>query len=273
MRRRRRTVGPGDPAPRLRPFGTWVTRRTGTAMAGPSRRHRHAARTGRPDWPVREPLRLVADGAAAGTVSRLLDRMRASAFQGRQLGEAFGAWKRMIDGDGLIAIGLAGSMASAGLWPLIVWLVERGYVDLVVSTSANATEDLLEQRGVRLLQVDPDHVDDEALRRQGFYRFYDHVVSAAEYDAMEDFTSGFFEHLADTWPRPTITGVRFMRELGRWLDGRGSAALSRPRASATACRSSCRRRRTVRSPRAIARPGGRGPSSTSSATTRSRWTS
>ena len=66
--------------------------------------------------------------------------MRASAFQGRRLGEAFPTWKRMIDGGGLIAIGLAGSMASAGLWPLIVWLVERGYVDLVVSTAANVTE-------------------------------------------------------------------------------------------------------------------------------------
>ena len=33
----------------------------------------------------------------------------------------------MIDGDGLIAVGLAGSMASAGLWPLfVVWLVRSG---------------------------------------------------------------------------------------------------------------------------------------------------
>jgi deoxyhypusine synthase len=163
----------------------------------------------------------VTDGAAPGTVGLLLERMRASAFQGRRLGEAFAAWKRMIDGEGLIAIGLAGSMASAGLWPLVVWLVERGYVDVVVSTSANATEDLLEQRGTRFHQVDADRADDETLRRQGFYRFYDHVVSAAEYDAMEDFISGFFEHLETGWPGPTISGVEFMRELGRWLDGQG----------------------------------------------------
>src|SRR5262245_15850856 len=217
---RRKRVGRGDRVPGLR-----GARQPGDAVAGDG--------DGRPltlparspclarDWPPREPLRLVEVDGAAGTVSRLLDRMSASAFQGRRLGEAFGAWKRMIDGEGLIAIGLAGSMASAGLWPLIVWLVERGYVDLVVSTSANATEDLLEQRGVRLLRVDADRADDETLRRQGFYRFYDHVVSTAEYDAMEDFTSGFFEHLEGAWRRPTISGVGFMRELGRWLDGQG----------------------------------------------------
>ena len=173
---------------------------------------------------IRAPFRLVTetgDGEPGGTVSRLLSRMRASAFQGRKLGEAFEVWTRLIDGGSLICAGLAGSMSSAGLWPLVAWLVERGYVDLVVSTPANVTEDMLEQRGARFYQVDPDHVDDAELWRRGFYRFYDHVVAAAEYDRMEDFTAEFFEHLAAAWPRPAIPGVRFMHELGRWLDARG----------------------------------------------------
>jgi deoxyhypusine synthase len=172
-------------------------------------------------WPLRAPLELVADATGGGTVARLLGRMRESAFQGRQLGEAFATWQRLIEGDCLIALGLAGSMASAGLGPLVTWLVERGYVDVIASTSANATEDILEQRGVPIYRVDADHADDEALRREGFYRFYDHVVRTVDYDAMEDFTRGFFEHLAATWPRPTISGVGFTRELGRWLDAQG----------------------------------------------------
>ena len=154
-------------------------------------------------------------------MARLLGQLRRSAFQGRKLGEAFETWTRMIEGECLIALGLAGSLASAGLGPLVAWLVERGYADLVVSTSANATEDLLELRGARVLQVDPDHVDDAELRERGYYRFYDHVVSAADYDRMEDFTAGFFEHLAKSWPSPSIAGVAFMRELGRWLAAEG----------------------------------------------------
>jgi deoxyhypusine synthase len=147
--------------------------------------------------------------------------MRDSAFQGRKLGEAFEAWKRMIDGESLICVGLAGSLASAGMWPLVTWLVERGYVDLVASTAANVTEDLLELRGVTFHRVDPEHVDDRELWERGLYRFYDHVVSAAEYDKMEDFTAEFFDHLAERWTAPTIPGVRFMREYGLWLDGQG----------------------------------------------------
>jgi deoxyhypusine synthase len=171
-------------------------------------------------------MRLVADGedgARGQTVSRLLGRMRHSAFQGRKLGEAFEVWQRMIDGDGLICLGLAGSLASAGLAPLVAWLVERGYVDVIASTSANITEDLLEPRGARFFQVEPEHVDDAGLWERGFYRFYDHVIGAAEYDAMEDFTRGFFEDLAARCPAPAVPGVRFMHEFGRWLDGHGLA--------------------------------------------------
>jgi deoxyhypusine synthase len=164
------------------------------------------------------------DGGRGQTVSRLLGRMRQSAFQGRKLGEAFEVWQRMIDGEGLICLGLAGSLASAGLGPLIAWLVERGYVDVVASTSANITEDLLEARGARFFQVDPEHVDDAALWDHGLYRFYDHVVGAADYDAMEDFTRGFFEELAGRWPGPAISGARFMHEFGRWLEGHGLGA-------------------------------------------------
>lgn len=169
--------------------------------------------------PLRLPMHIIDD--AGGSVARLLTRLRRSAFQGRKLGEAFETWTRMIDGPSLICIGLAGSLASAGLAPLVTWLVERGYVDVVASTSANVTEDLLEPRGARFFQVDPDHVDDAALWRQGFYRFYDHVVSARDYDAMEDFTAGFFEHLAGAAREPTISGVRAMREYGRWLEAEG----------------------------------------------------
>jgi deoxyhypusine synthase len=173
---------------------------------------------------ARAPMGLIAgdpDGGRGHTVSGLLGRMRHSAFQGRKLGEAFEVWQRMIDGDGLICLGLAGSLASAGLAPLIAWLAERGYVDLIASTSANVTEDLLEPRGARFFQVEPEHVDDAELWREGLYRFYDHVVGAADYDAMEDFTRGFFEALAARWPAPSLPGVRFMHEFGRWLDGEG----------------------------------------------------
>ena len=167
------------------------------------------------------PRREALSVKAGASVDALLTRMSRSAFQGRKLGEAFETWKWMIDGESLICLGLAGSLASAGLWPLVTWLVARGYVDVVVSTSANVTEDLLEHRGVAFYQLEPERADDARLWRDGYYRFYDHVVAKDEYDAMEDFTRGFFDDLAERWAEPTIAGVVFMREFGRWLESQG----------------------------------------------------
>src|SRR2546426_226974 len=143
---------------------------------------------------VREPMTVTEDGGR-GSVLSLLGRMGKSAFQGRKLGEAFEAWKSMIEGDSLICLGYAASMSSAGMWPLITWLVERGYVDVLASTSANITEDLLDMMdGTRVYRVDPEHVDDVALAEKGYYRFYDHVVSSKKYDQMETVVTGrFFE--------------------------------------------------------------------------------
>ena len=173
---------------------------------------------GRQPGVARAPMRVSENGASVGA---LLTRMRSSAFQGRKLGEAFEAWKQMIDGSALICLGLAGSLSSAGMWPLVSWLIGRGYVDLVASTCANVTEDVLEARGATLHQIDPEHVDDTELWRTRRYRFYDHVVSAAEYDAMETFTADFFRHLASSWKHASISGARFMLEYGRWLTAQG----------------------------------------------------
>src|SRR5213596_2375249 len=103
---------------------------------------------------VREPM-TVAEDVGRGSVLSLLDRLSKSAFQGRKLGEAFEAWKGMIEGESLICLCYAASMSSAGMWPLITWLVERGYIDVLASTSANITEDMLDMMdGTRVYRVD-----------------------------------------------------------------------------------------------------------------------
>jgi len=115
---------------------------------------------------IREPM-TVFEGQTPSVLA-MLGKMRRSAFQGRQLGEAFATWKRMIEGRSLICLGYAASMSSAGMWPLVTWLMERGYVDVLASTSANITEDLLEQMdGTRVFRVDADDVDEVDLWTEG----------------------------------------------------------------------------------------------------------
>src|SRR5947207_10604220 len=171
---------------------------------------------------IGEPMSVV-EGGRTPSVLAMLGKMRRSAFQGRQLGEAFEAWRKMIEGPSLICLGYAASLSSAGLWPLVTWLMERGYVDVLASTSANITEDLLEQMdGNRLYRVSADGVDDADLWTAGYYRFYDHVVSKTRYDELETRVLGaFVDDLAERWRKPSIPTVRLLHELGLWLDDKG----------------------------------------------------
>src|SRR3989442_10757633 len=89
---------------------------TPSRARGSTRRGDTMSQRARYDDPrlVREPMAVV-EGDQNQSVLALLTRMRASAFQGRQLGEAFETWKRMIEGPSLICLGYAASLSSAGL--------------------------------------------------------------------------------------------------------------------------------------------------------------
>src|SRR4030043_1971212 len=95
-------------------------------------------------------------------VSDLLAEMGKTAYQGRKLGEAVEVWEAMLKEPGLtIVMGFAGSMSTAGQWKIINWLIENRYIDVLVSTGANVSEDLIDAMGFGYWQgshqVDDQH--------------------------------------------------------------------------------------------------------------------
>ncbi len=151
-------------------------------------------------------------------VSKLLDEMSNTAYQGRALGEAYKILIDMLrEKDNTIFLGLAGSMSTAGMWKLIKWLVEKRYVDVVVSTGANISEDILEAMGYSYYKGTP-YIDDYELLKHRIDRFYDVYASEDEYRRMEGLIKDFIKRL----PRNTIyTSAEFLYFLGRYLHGKG----------------------------------------------------
>ena len=77
------------------------------------------------------------------SISKLMSEMADTGFQGRKIGEAVNIWERMIkDKNVTIFMGLAGSMSTTGQWRLIKWLMENRFIDVLVSTGANISEDI-----------------------------------------------------------------------------------------------------------------------------------
>lgn len=151
------------------------------------------------------------------SISRLLRDMADTAYQGRALGEAYKILVDMIkDPDTVIFLGLAGSMSTAGMWKIIKWFVEKRYVDVIVSTGANISEDIYEAMGFKYYKGSP-LVDDQELLKHKIDRFYDVYASEHDYRKMEELIKEFIL----TLPENSVhSSAEFLYLFGRFLDER-----------------------------------------------------
>ncbi len=142
-----------------------------------------------------KPVRTIEVGKKS--VSRLLDEMAQTGFQGKKLGEVAKIWTEMTSRKDLtIFMGLAGSLSTTGQWKIVRWLIEKRYIDVLVSTGANISEDLLEAIGYGYYQG-TWLANDEELLRLKIDRFYDVYADEYQYRKLEDLILKFASGLDD----------------------------------------------------------------------------
>lgn len=157
-----------------------------------------------------------------GGVHGALMAMKDTAFQARALGEVYDVCRKIAaDPNNLIFIGCAGSLSSAGFWPIIRWLIANRFVDVVVSTGAILSEDIYEAMGFKYHRVNP-RVDDGDLLKYHLDRFYDHVADEMDYRKMEELITDFFRDMERRQEKLTVLPTyKLLYELGLWLGNRG----------------------------------------------------
>jgi deoxyhypusine synthase len=129
------------------------------------------------------------------SISELLDAMGRTGFQGRSLASALEVLVRMIEDDeNTIFFGYSGSMSTTGQSKIVSWLVENRFVDVLVSTGANVSEDVFEGLGFSYYQGSPV-VDDGELLRHQIDRFYDVYADELQYRELENFIAEFISTL------------------------------------------------------------------------------
>ena len=144
---------------------------------------------GRHDIDLMDPSvgdRLMADGAVDGLTplepldvmgihdfDDMLRAMSKTAFGGRNVGDAADALEAMItDPDCSVIMTLSGAMTVAKMNLVITEMVERGWVQAIVSTGALITHGLVELAGMVHYKAE-GAVDDEELYEKGYNRVYD----------------------------------------------------------------------------------------------------
>ncbi len=152
------------------------------------------------------------------SVSALLDEMSQTGFQGKKLGEVAKIWTEMAKQKGLtVFLGLTGSLSTTGQWKIIRWLVEKRYVDVIVSTGANISEDILEALGYHYYQG-TWLADDGELLRLKIDRFYDVYADEFQYRKLENTIYKF----ASTLKNEGVYSTReFLYRFGEYQAKRG----------------------------------------------------
>jgi deoxyhypusine synthase len=152
------------------------------------------------------------------SISQLLSEMGKTAYQGRKLGEAVDVYEAMLKEKNLtIVMGFAGSMSTAGQWKIINWLIENRYIDVLVSTGANISEDIVEAMGYTYWQGTPQTNDQELLEAD-VNRYYDVYGKETDYREMETLMTNGIMKLKRNFP---YTSAELLYEFGKYLNKKG----------------------------------------------------
>src|SRR6187200_3326824 len=106
------------------------------------------------------------------TVSQLISFFGATAYNARRLAEAAEIMKYMIETNSTVCLTLAGAMTPIGMGKAIAAMIEKGFIDWIITTGANVYHDL---HFAYDLPVRQGHfqVDDDVLYSKQIVRIYD----------------------------------------------------------------------------------------------------
>ena len=131
-----------------------------------------------------EPLRPLEIGAAS-SVDALVRAMAQTAFGGRRLGEAADVLETMVrDPDCFRVVTISGAMTIAKQGLVLCEMIERGWVQAIVTTGALMTHGLTEGAGKLHFKHKPS-LRDEELYAKGYNRVYDTIELEKNLDDAE----------------------------------------------------------------------------------------
>ena len=129
--------------------------------------------------------------------AKILLMLENCAFQGKELATAYRVWSNMIQNDVLKVMTLSGAMVPAGMGEIIMQLIEHKFIDILVSTGANVTHDLLNalSDGEGHFQVCPE-MNDIELSDKRVNRIYDVLLPESYYENLEKWLFPIMDELA-----------------------------------------------------------------------------
>ena len=149
-----------------------------------------------------------------------LTSLKECSFQGRNLGIALDILEKMVSDDNILTVlTLSGAMVPAGMGDLICVLIENKLIDVVVTTGANISHDLVDIFSNIGHYIGSSEVSDDELFKLRINRIYDTFVPEDNYDKAE---KKLFEIIKDIFEKKEvfITPSDLLHEIGEKINAR-----------------------------------------------------
>lgn len=160
------------------------------------------------------------------SIDELVSAMGKTGFQGRALSKAVDIIYKMITDDNTtVFMGYAGSLSVAGMWKIIRWFIENRYIDVLVPTGANISEDIINGMGYSYFRL--GEWDDKELFEEGYNRYYDIAGNEAEYLEMTELIAEFIQQYIENYRKKfgnrmvVVSSNEFLWDFGKWLEEKG----------------------------------------------------
>ena len=150
------------------------------------------------------------------SVSDYVEAVGRSCFEARVQARGARLFKTMIDEGDVIWLGIAGAGIAGGQGGVVTSLLEKGFVDVICTTGAQAYHDLHFAFGLPVKAIHPE-ADDDELRRRGDTRIYD--IGIREEETLEEqdrILCRFVRERAEVLAAEAQTSASFMKLLGDW---------------------------------------------------------
>ncbi|MFY9132405.1 MAG: deoxyhypusine synthase [Candidatus Methanoculleus thermohydrogenotrophicum] len=149
------------------------------------------------------------------TVGELVDEFgKAGAYNGGSLWQAVNIYERMLrDEEALKFFGLSGAMVPGGMGGIVADLIQRGHIDVLVSTGANLTHDIIEAIGCHHYHGTPE-VSDAELCEEGINRIYNIFLPNEAFIRFEEFMQDVYSSFPED---STVSIAELLNQIGNRL--------------------------------------------------------
>ncbi|WP_455280999.1 deoxyhypusine synthase [[Eubacterium] cellulosolvens] len=117
-------------------------------------------------------------------------------------------------------LSLAGPMVAGGLRQIIRDLIDDDYVNVIISTGANVTHDLIEALGYRH-KIGTSKANDIKLKKSGIGRIYDINIGMEAFEGLEKWVYQILNELNNE-TKKNLAGYELLWEFGRKLKDNNS---------------------------------------------------